>query len=245
MIKPEFWDDEKLAKVPRDARLLFAGLWTYSDDYGVVKGNPVWLKSKIFPYDKIEAALFHGWLERLTQEGFISPFESNKEKYFYIRKFSFHQVINRPSQQRNPSPPGDVINGSLNIHGVLTDESESETEVETESETEIESESVVRYLNEKTGKKFSSKSKETIDHIKARIAEGHTIEDFKRVIDVKVAKWKGKSWKGQSGDVVQGDDLLRPSTLFRPTNFENYLNESMPGAKQDLPSKFDGLGEEV
>jgi predicted nucleic acid-binding protein len=47
MIKPEFWDDEKLATVSRDARLLFVGLWSNSDDYGVVKGHPAWLKNRI------------------------------------------------------------------------------------------------------------------------------------------------------------------------------------------------------
>jgi len=53
-IKPEFWDDEKLSLVSRDARLTFIGMWTFSDDYGVVKGASVWLKSKIFPYDNIQ-----------------------------------------------------------------------------------------------------------------------------------------------------------------------------------------------
>lgn len=33
----EFWSDEKLALVPREARLTFARLWTCSDDYGITK----------------------------------------------------------------------------------------------------------------------------------------------------------------------------------------------------------------
>ena len=37
ILKPEFWSDEKLAQVAREARLAFAGLWTCSDDYGVTK----------------------------------------------------------------------------------------------------------------------------------------------------------------------------------------------------------------
>jgi uncharacterized phage protein (TIGR02220 family) len=104
---------------------------------------------------------------------------------------------------------------------------------------------IVGYLNEKAGKKFNPKSRETVEHISARLAEGRTVEDFKRVIDVKVAKWKGKSWQGQRGDTVNGDDLLRPSTLFRPTNFENYLNESMPTEAKKPPSKYAGIGTEV
>ncbi len=104
---------------------------------------------------------------------------------------------------------------------------------------------VVAYLNTKADKSFDSKAKETFKHISARIADGRTVGDFRHVIDVKVAKWKGKSWKGSKGDIVIGDDLLRPSTLFSPTNFENYLNESMPGVKNAASSKFDGVGEEI
>lgn len=47
ILKPEFWSDEKLALVSREARLTFAGLWTCSDDYGVTKGHPAWLKAQI------------------------------------------------------------------------------------------------------------------------------------------------------------------------------------------------------
>jgi len=48
-IKPEFFDDEKLAQTSRDARLAFIGLLVHSDDYGVVKENPRWLKARVFP----------------------------------------------------------------------------------------------------------------------------------------------------------------------------------------------------
>lgn len=51
MIKPEFWDDEKLASISRDARLTFIGLWNHSDDFAVVKGHASWLKNKIFSYN--------------------------------------------------------------------------------------------------------------------------------------------------------------------------------------------------
>jgi len=48
-VKPEFFDDEKLGTVSRDARLIFIGLLIFADDYGVVKGNSRWLKARIFP----------------------------------------------------------------------------------------------------------------------------------------------------------------------------------------------------
>jgi uncharacterized phage protein (TIGR02220 family) len=111
---------------------------------------------------------------------------------------------------------------------------------------------ILKYLNDKTGKKFSPKSADTIKHISARIAEGWAIDDFKHVIDVKVAKWKGKTWKdarpGREGETVNGDDLLRPSTLFRAGNFENYVNEAATPAKVKKTLRVlqrDGSYEEV
>jgi uncharacterized phage protein (TIGR02220 family) len=91
---------------------------------------------------------------------------------------------------------------------------------------------ILKYLNDKTGKKFSPKSADTIKHVSARIAEGRTIDDFKHVIDVKVAKWKGKTWTdNRTGELAHGDDYLRPSTLFGAKNFENYVNEKAAPAK--------------
>lgn len=131
-IKPEFWDDEKLATVSRDARLTFIGIWTNSDDYGVVKGHPAWLKNTIFPYDEIKLSEFQKWLKDLEQLFCIIPFDHNGEKFYYIKNFKKHQTINRPSQAKNPSPPESLINNSLNTHGALTSETETETETETE-----------------------------------------------------------------------------------------------------------------
>ena len=105
MIKPEFWDDEKLATVSRDARLLFVGLWSNSDDYGVVKGHPAWLKNRIFLYDEIPLDIFECWLAELAAIRVIVPFLHNGERYCHIRNFRRHQTINRPSGARNPAPP--------------------------------------------------------------------------------------------------------------------------------------------
>ncbi len=108
-IKPEFFDDEKLSRVSRDARLTFIGMLVYSDDYGVVKGNPRWLRSMIFPYDDIPLQTFEGWLAELEDLDFIRQFAVNGENYLYIRNFKKHQVIDRPSKSRNPEPPEEVL----------------------------------------------------------------------------------------------------------------------------------------
>lgn len=74
---------------------------------------------------------------------------------------------------------------------------------------------IVDYLNEKTGSKFKWQSKDTQKHIKARIKEGYTLADFKKVIDIKCAQWLNDS---------KMCNYLRPSTLFG-TKFESYLNQ--------------------
>lgn len=130
MIKPEFWDDQKLCSVSRDARLTFIGLWTNSDDYGVVKGHPAWLKSQIFPYDDIKIQAFQSWLNELEGLHVILPFKDKNEFYYYIRNFDKHQVINRKSRCRNPQPPDGLNECSMSAHGVIMDETETETETE-------------------------------------------------------------------------------------------------------------------
>lgn len=75
-------------------------------------------------------------------------------------------------------------------------------------------EEIIDYLNEKSGKRYKAESKNALKFCSARLKEGYEIDDFKWVIDVKVAKWMGTSM----------EDYLRPETLFG-SKFEAYLNE--------------------
>ena len=88
---------------------------------------------------------------------------------------------------------------------------------------------VVDYLNLRAGTRYRSTSEDTRKHIRARIDEGYTLEDFKAVIDRKVAEWKGTEW----------EKFLRPSTLFG-SKFESYLNqrEEQKQAKKTAFSNF-------
>jgi hypothetical protein len=134
MVKPEFWDDEKLARLSRGVRLLFIGLWTYSDDFGVVKGSPVWLKSKIFPYDQdLAISEFSKWMDDLEESGFVASFVADDEKYYYILNFNKHQRVDHPSTQRNPEPPKGI--GSRKPRE-SSRKSRAKSESESESETE-------------------------------------------------------------------------------------------------------------
>lgn len=80
---------------------------------------------------------------------------------------------------------------------------------------------IVDYLNEKAGSKFKASTDSTRKGINARLTEGFTVEDCKRVIDDRVRRWKG----------TEQEQYLRPSTLFAPSKFEGYLN----AAPKDKP----------
>jgi hypothetical protein len=95
-IKPEFWEDEKLGRLKRDCRLLFAGIFNFADDAGVIKSNPVYIKSRVFPYDEdLRVSEVKQWLDTLVNARMLIPLEYNQESYYIIRTFNTHQVIDK------------------------------------------------------------------------------------------------------------------------------------------------------
>lgn len=81
---------------------------------------------------------------------------------------------------------------------------------------------IIDYLNEQTGQNYRTTTKATQRVINARIAEGFSVEDFKKVIRVKTEQW------------LRNDKMrsfLRPETLFAASHFESYLNEAKEPAK--------------
>ncbi|XOD82273.1 conserved phage C-terminal domain-containing protein [Staphylococcus epidermidis] len=81
---------------------------------------------------------------------------------------------------------------------------------------------VIDYLNQQTGKNYKSTTKKNQTVIRARTDEGFSLDDFKRVIDNKVAEWKSTNM----------EKYLRPETLFG-TKFEGYLNQELQPSGMD------------
>jgi len=96
-------------------------------------------------------------------------------------------------------------------------EIDKEKDIVEETSTPSPSLEIIDYLNSKAGTNFRSSSKDNQKWINARIAEGFTLVDFKRVIDNKVSEWKSD---------IKMAPYLRPSTLFSP-KFEAYLNQKV------------------
>ena len=53
MIDPKFWQDDKMMSLTSMHRLLFIGIWNFSDDVGIHKNSNSMLKAEVFPCDDI------------------------------------------------------------------------------------------------------------------------------------------------------------------------------------------------
>ena len=87
---------------------------------------------------------------------------------------------------------------------------------------------VVSYLNLKAKKNFKVDTASHQKFIKARLKDGYVLEDFKKVVDIMVAKWKGTEY----------EQYLQPQTLFG-NKMDNYLNQPMPRKVQSFQSAID------
>ena len=126
-IKPKFWDDTKIGRISRDARLLYIGLWNFSDDIGVVIGDTIWLKSKIFPYDQIQVQQFEKWMNELVINRFICLLSYKEERFIYLLNFTRHQVINKPNYEDLNIPKSLIDKIKENINVLITEQSRNNT----------------------------------------------------------------------------------------------------------------------
>lgn len=83
-----------------------------------------------------------------------------------------------------------------------------------ETNNKIPYQEILDYLNEKANKSFRNVQGHQ-RHIRARFKEGYELEDFKKVIDIKVSHWLNDEKYNQ---------YLRPETLFG-SKFDDYLNQ--------------------
>ena len=155
-------------------------------------------------------------LKKFEKEGYIEFVSSGskgkestlklmlKEKLFNNQQQCNNNLTNKSEQLQSVEPiEQQQSNNNLTI---LSKKKEKNKYIYSE---------VIDYLNIKAGTSYRVNTKNTQSLINARIAEGYTVEDFKKVIDVKVENWLGTEW----------EKYLRPQTLFG-SKFENYLNEN-------------------
>jgi len=102
-IKPDFCEDEEIAKLPIPVAHLFVLSWMFADDDGVLRANPIWLKSKLYPLrEDVRKEQVAQWIECLVKARFLVPFNFNAEGYYVIRTFRRHQRIDKPQPSKIP-----------------------------------------------------------------------------------------------------------------------------------------------
>ncbi|HEY5990452.1 MAG TPA: hypothetical protein VIV12_29295 [Streptosporangiaceae bacterium] len=107
-IKPEFWDDRKLAKAcSRDARLFYVALWNLADEHGRINGDTQYLKGRCFPYDDdLNDDALVTLLDELSHIRRVQRYETDGDPYLFLPQLAKHQRL-EPDKvpSRLPPPP--------------------------------------------------------------------------------------------------------------------------------------------
>ena len=102
-IKPDFWTSEKIVACSPISRLLFVGLWNFSDDAGRQPARVRQIKMQIFPGDNFTTSDITEMLVELVDNRLIHCYQVDKSWYLQIIGWSKHQRIDRPTV-RYPAP---------------------------------------------------------------------------------------------------------------------------------------------
>lgn len=106
MIDPDFWSDEAVGALSLCGRLLFMGLISQADDEGRLRGNPALIRSQLFPYDEdVTASVVSQELVAIERVGLIVRYAVDGQQFIWVRNFSKHQTINKPTASKLPPPP--------------------------------------------------------------------------------------------------------------------------------------------
>src|SRR3990167_9760334 len=118
-LKPDFFKDEDVAKLPHSLRLFYAGLWCQADRVGRLEDRPKRLKIEIFPYEKFdtEKALKQlSEIKKSTNRSFILRYVSNGERYIQILSWSKHQKPHNTERDSEiPAPTKEQLNAYLTV----------------------------------------------------------------------------------------------------------------------------------
>ena len=228
----------------------------YDEKYKSLSNNAKMLYMLLF--DRLELSLKNGWHDKegnvfqyYTNEQLMIDLNCNSNKTIIkIKKelkdaglmTEVRQGMNLPNriylaalngsvestfQEVQKVHHGSVENTLSEVQKVHTIKTEN---TKTENNNNILSicKEVISYLNLKAKKNFKVDTASHHKFIKARLKEGYVLEDFKKVVDIMVAKWKGTEY----------EQYLQPQTLFG-NKMDNYLNQPMPRKAQSFQSAVD------
>ncbi|WP_432091067.1 HNH endonuclease [Streptomyces sp. NRRL F-5630] len=107
-VKPEFWEDEVVGLLPRDARLLFIATFNMADDEGLLRWTPAYIKAQAFMYDDdLSLPVVEKLMAALCDAGLVFPYVSGaaRQQMAMVVNFRKHQRINRPQRSKLVPPP--------------------------------------------------------------------------------------------------------------------------------------------
>ena len=121
-----------------------------------------------------------------------------------------------------------TVNSTVSELEILHTNKTNNNEIDNNNNKLLICKEVISYLNLKAKKNFKVDTASHQKFIKARLKEGYVLEDFKKVVDIMVAKWKGTEY----------EQYLQPQTLFG-NKMDNYLNQPMPRKVHSFQSAVD------
>ena len=125
-IKPEFWEDELIGSISREARLLFIAIWCAADDHGRFSANPARLKAAAFAYDEdVTLARVAEFLRELLETRRVGVYRVENQTFGVVRHWKKHQRIDNASKPRHPPPPDGIFEETL----ILEPHSETRGEI--------------------------------------------------------------------------------------------------------------------
>ena len=144
-------------------------------------------------------------LKKLQSTNDITIKTTNKNTLIMVVKYDFYQS-DKPTK-KEISTNNQPTEQPSNNHQVTTNNNDNKN-------NKLYIVPIIDYLNTLADKKYTYKNKEFNKLILGRIHDGYTVEQLKEVIKKKCDDWIG----------TQYEKYLTPTTLFRPSNFETYLN---------------------
>lgn len=199
------WDDKDLLRKPK-AILLYGHISTLANKKGYCWATNEYFAKRL----KVDKRTVIDYLNLLVGKKYI------KRKVF--RKENSKEVERRMlSIFTTPSDVDFTENNTRNNNTSINNKKNILSSSHSTAAHEI-----IDYLNSKIGTHYRATTRKTQSLIKARMNEGFTVDDFKKVIDNKSTEW-GKDSKMSK--------YLRPETLFG-TKFESYLNQAAVKTKK-------------
>jgi uncharacterized phage protein (TIGR02220 family) len=240
IIKESICTSDNIENLKLEEEVFFYRLLVNCDDYGRMDARPQILRAKCFPLrtDKVKPSDISKWLNALARENLIIMYRVDGGEYLQMVTWDRHQQI-RAKRSKFPEFDGDkdsLISDDINCNQMIayvpviqSNPIQSESESNTKDivvlkpdheppKEKIPFNEIIDHLNTVCGTGFKASTKETRAHIQARWKDGFRLNDFKAVIDKKVAEWLTDP---------EMSPFLRPQTLFG-TKFESYLNQKQP-----------------